>query len=442
MLELSSVRKNKVNLADYNFQQDIENRMILADSSPFDLEVLEEILFSPLKISLQKLARNMGCKEEKLLPFLGALSKTGLLSLQGDLISVDKESRKYFEFQIARFDPAFKPDLDFIQGILRSVPIHLLPVWYAIPRTSNNIFESVIEKYFLTPQIFQRYVSDLHFSDPLVNRIISDLLAAPDYKLHSSDLITKYNLERRALEEIFLLLEFHFVGYLSYEKEDDHWIEVITPFYEWRSFLQFIKSTETPLLQEAAVKKNTKTDFFFIEEMSKILSLSLKKPLLAADLTPAMQKLILTQLARHEKGHLHPTESALDWLEKTPENRSLYLYRHPMNRILSLPPQIATERNVREAEKSIRRVLHGQWVRFDDFLKGALVTLSEESVVTIKRIGKQYRYTLPIYGENEQKLLKATLFEWLVEMGMVETGVCQENDCFRVTPFGRFCFED
>ncbi len=479
MLELTPVRKNKVNLADYNCQQDIENRMLLADSSPFDLEVFEEILFSPLKISIKKLARNMGCREDALTVLLEKLSRTGLLVIQGDAILIDKEMRKYFEFQIARFDPAFKPDMEFLQGLLRKVPIHFLPIWYSIPRTSNNIFESIVEKYLLTPQIFQRYLSDLHFADPVINSIVSDLFSAPDFKLYSSDVIGKYNLARRDFEEILLLLEFNFIGCLSYQKEGDHWIEVISPFHEWHQYLRFLKTTESPILKSASVQRVRKSDFAFIEDMSALLALSLKKPIpieswdeesplplktvsdlalhcslpidsrqrlqnAQAYLTQVLRKLILVQLARSADRKIYPLDSARDWLDKPLENRALHLYRHVMNRILtiSLPSQITTERNIREAEKSIRRLLHGGWVLFDDFLKGVYVSLSEESVVMLKRMGKQYKYALPAYGENEKKLLKATIFELLFETGVVATGVSQGQDCFSVTPFGRFCFED
>ena len=97
---------------------------------------------------------------------------------------------------------------------------------------------------------------------------------------------------------------------------------------------------------------------------------------------------------------------------------------------------------MREAEKSIKRVLHGGWVYFDDFLKGVLVPLNEQSVVMLKRTGKHWKYTLPIYGDEEKAILKATIFEWLYEMGMVMTGTCQGKDCFAVTHFGRFFFDE
>src|SRR5262245_50571348 len=119
MLELTPVRKNKVNLSDYDCQQDIANRLLIADFSASDIEVLEEILFSPLKISIKKLSKNRSRSEKELLPILKKLSQAGLLTIQDDHVLVDKEMRKYFEFQIARFDPDFKPDMEFLQGILR-----------------------------------------------------------------------------------------------------------------------------------------------------------------------------------------------------------------------------------------------------------------------------------------------------------------------------------
>ena len=91
MLELGAARKNKVNLSDYNCQQDIENRMATADFSMFECAVLEEILYSPLKTSLKKLARTLGCEENALTPILQKLSSCKLLSIHGDCIAIDKD---------------------------------------------------------------------------------------------------------------------------------------------------------------------------------------------------------------------------------------------------------------------------------------------------------------------------------------------------------------
>ncbi len=479
MLELTSLRKNKVVLSDYNCQQDIDNRMLMSDFSAFDIEVLEEMLFNPLKISFKKLVRAMGCKEEDLSQFLHKLAKTSLLSVTDDCIVVDKEMRKYFEFQMIRFDPAFKPDMEFLSGLLRKVPIHHLPAWYSISRTSNNIFESIMEKYLLTPHIYQRHLQDLNFGDPTIHGIISDLFGAPDFKLYSSDVIGKYNLTRRTFEEMMLLLEFNFIGCVSYKKEDDHWIEIITPYYEWHQYLLFLKATESPCFSMKEVVRFRKSDFAFVEDMSTLLSLSYLKPIplaswqpgeplpkkIVSDLAPyfslgiasvkalssaalylteVFQKLLLIELGSLSGQKFTPLDASSSFLGQSLENKALHLYRHTKNRILNaaLSPQIATERNVREAERSLKRVLHGEWVFFDDFFKGVSVSLSEHSVIMLKRTGKHWKYSLPVYSESEKSLVKATIFEWLFETGMVATGTCQGRDCFAVTPFGRFYFEE
>lgn len=437
MLDLSPARKNKVNLADYHCQQDIENRILMSDFSVFDVEVLGEILYSPLKISFKKLARNMGFDEGVLLNSLKKLSATGLLSLTDDTIIVDKERRKYFEFEIQRFSPDFKPDMEFLQALLKKVPIHVLPSWYSIPRTSNNIFESILEKYLLTPHIFQRYLTELNLGDPTLNGIIDDVHSSIDFKVSSSDLIAKYNLTRRDFEEMILILEFNFVCCLTYEKSDDHWIEFVKPFYEWQEYLSFFRKTEPCAISEG-VERSCEKDFAFLEEMSHLLA-KVRKKGQAVEKTPLVEKLLLTKLAEYKEGKLKATEAGDAFLDLSLENRALHLYRHPQNQIVSVS---VGERYIREAEKSIKRVLHGKWVYFDDFLKGVLVPLNEQSVVMLKRVGRHWKYTLPIYGEGEKAILKATIFEWLYELGMVAIGTCQGKECFSVTHFGRFFFDD
>lgn len=441
MLELSAGKKNKVSLHDYNFEQDIQRRTLLSDVSTFDIEVLEEILFSTLKISMKKLARQIGCDEQRLLSFLNKLSEVGLLTCDQDTILIDKDVRKYFEFELVRFDPDFKPDLEFLQGLLRKVPIHVLPSWYSIPRTSNNIFESIVEKHLLTPHIYQRYLSELNLSDPIIGGIIQDLFVAPDFTLHSSDVIEKYNLSRRDFEEIILLLEFHFICCIRYQKAGDHWLETITPFYEWHQHLRFLRNTEPPHIEdEKSIITKTEKHFEFVEEMTSLLRAIRKKSKPISEFLDShlVQKACLVQLATELDGELTLSEAGLEWLEMSLENKALYLYRHPLNRLDSAP----TQHHVREAEKAIKRALHGKWIYFDDFFKGVLVSISENSAVTLKRTGKHWKYTLPSYTETERKLIYDTVFEWLYEAGMVMTGKCNGRDCFAVTAFGRFLFEE
>ncbi len=439
MLELSAARKNKVNLADYDWESDIQNRLLISDFSTFDIEVLEEILYSPLKITSKKLAKALDCDLSVLMKSLKRLSLTSLLEIKDESICVDKEKRKYFEFEINRFSPQFKPDMEFLQGLLRKVPIHLLPAWYAIPRASNNIFESIVEKYLLTPHIYQRYLMELNLGDAIIDSIIHDIFLSEELKISSTDLISKYNLKREHFEEILLILEFNFVCCLYYERQDDHWVEYVTPFYEWQEYLRYLRSTEAkPIFPKESIERVYESDFGFIEEMSSLLLKSRKKPQ-PVERNAAVEKLVLTKLADYAEEKLFCLEAGDAWLDLSLENRSLYLYRHPQNRLLSLS---VTEKLIREAEKSIKRILHGNWVFFDDFLKGVLVPLGEDSVIMLKRLGKQWKYQLPVYKDQEMAIVRATIFEWLHELGMAAVGKCQGRDCICVTSFGKFFFSD
>ena len=482
MLELTTVKKNKINLADYNYAQDVQSRAVLSDFSLFDLEVLEEILFSPLKASVKKISRSIDCAEEDLDPILLKLSTCALLERQGDSITVDKDRRKYFELQITRFEEGFKPDMEFLQTLLKQVPIHILPIWYAIPRATNNIFESIVEKYLLTPQIYHRHLMELNFSDPILSSILHDVFTSPDLKVSSSDLIAKYNLARADFDEIMLQLEFHFVCYVSYQREEDHWHEIVTPFYEWREYMLFLQETETDRIENDDQVFSCRTSpYAFVEDMGVILSLAKKKPIaLVGDkeadfssLSPALaislahhiglesdsveevrfaqdylsriiEKLLLIRLADRIDGKLYALETSNDWLDLDLETRSIHLYRHPLNRILNptLLLALCNERTIREAEKSVKRVIYKGWVYFDDFLQGVLVPLNENSIVMLKRIGKQWKFTLPHYTDDEKALIKATVNEWLFECGITTPGLHEGRDCFTVTPFGRIFFAD
>jgi hypothetical protein len=441
MLELSTAKKNKVSLSDYNYQHDIENRMLMSEFSPIDIAVLEDILFSPIKVQIQKIAKNINSTEKEILPSLEKFAKTGLLQIEGDSIIVDKEMRKYYEHEALKFDLDFKPDMEFLQGHLRKVPIHVLPIWYAIPRTSNNIFDSLVEKYLHTPQIFQRYLLELNLGDPVISSIAQDVYKSENFSLTSKEIIKKYGLTRRQFEEYILLLEFNFVCCLGFQKVGQEWKEVVTPFHEWREYLDFMRKTAPkPIPDTSQIKQLHSNDFSFIQEMTATLQAAKKQPVSVQSKDPqVIQKITLLKLGELNDGKLQLLEAAAEWLEMRLENKALYLYRHPLNRISSfdLPSSLQQEKVIREAEKAIVRVLYSGWVEFDEFLKGVVVSLSEHSTVALKKTGKTWRYTLSGYSEDEKTLIKATVFEWLMQVGVTATGTYEGKDCFSVTPFGQ-----
>ncbi|MBS0621194.1 MAG: hypothetical protein JSS61_07040 [Verrucomicrobia bacterium] len=476
MVELSTLRKNKISLEDYNYKQDIENRLLMAEFTSNDLNVLEEILYSSIHIPFNKLAENVDLDEAELLPILQKMSHTGLFTYEQDGILVDKEMRKYFETQILKFDAEFKPGMEYLQSLLRRVPIHVLPLWYSIPRTSNNIFDSIVEKYLLTPQIFQRHLVELHFGDPILSDMVRDVYDAPDLKMYASELMDKYHLSHEQFEENVLHLEFHLVCCLGYEKVEDKWVEVVTPFFEWREYATFLRdTTPSALPAHALVARERPHDFSFVLDITTLLNAAKKQPIpvtldklgrflpssemlrtlsakiegyapegprFANYIDRLISKMRLVKLADVVDGHLCALESANDWLDMRPENRAMFLYRHPLNRLLTkgVSSELLTERALREGEKSIVRVLNSGWVYFDEFMRGAIVSLNEGTSVLLKRQGKTWHYTLPQYSDEELALIKAILFEWLFEAGIIATGTHLGKECFTVTQFGQSLF--
>jgi hypothetical protein len=95
-----------------------------------------------------------------------------------------------------------------------------------------------------------------------------------------------------------------------------------------------------------------------------------------------------------------------------------------------------------EAEKSIKRALHGKWILFDAFWQGVTVPFEEGSSVQLQKTGKHFRYVIPSYKEEHKTLLKSVVFERLFEAGMVDIGSWKGEDAFRVTPFGQTLFAD
>lgn len=477
MLELNPFRKNKVNLQDYDYQKDIENRLMMAKLTAKDLEVLEEILYGHPKTSISQLAQDLVIEEAELVGILTKLSESGLFYIKDHSIVLNKEMRKYFESQLQKFEDGFVPGMEYLQTLLRKVPFHILLSWYPIPRTSNNIFDSLVEKYLLTPQVFQRYLMDLNLGNPKISGIVDDVYNAPDFAILGSDLKKKYELSNEEFEETLLHLEFNFVCCLVYKKVQDKWEQVVTPFHEWREYLKFLRDHKPlPVEDTHSIKKYRDSDFSFTEDMTEILKIVKSSPLsLVLDqqerwvpdktsmkvlskkipgfdsksetiftqyLAGLIQKLLFLRLCKIDASSLKANEGSDDWLALSIENRALSIYKHTLTKLdqEDFPVEIATERTIREIEKTITPILHLGWVDFEQFITCVAAPISKESRIVLKKLGKSWKYSLPIYSDQELRLIKKTILEWLFEAGLVSIGHHQNKSYFRVTPFGQTIF--
>lgn len=467
MLDVQAQRRIKIQLADYDYQRDIENRLLMARFTHVDVTILQELLFSSIKISFKKLVSAVDFSEDLVKRSLEKFAQAGLLTIDQDTILVDKEMRKYYEAQAVKFEEDFKPGMEFLLSLVRKVPIHVLPVWYAIPRTSNNIIDSIIEKYLQSPPIFHRYLQEFFTYYPQLAPLIKDLFSSPELKLRATDILKEYDFDREQFEEIMLLLEFSMIACLRYEREDDEWLEVITPFEEWREYLDFLRTTQAESIKdEEEVQPFRNAEFAFVQDIAQILKAVKRqpmpvsmiddswlqpkatkkekaKPLFAGYAGRLLDKIKLLKLAEVGKdGKLVLTETGKEWLAYDEQEQALYLYRHQHNLLLSpyLEKPSPIDRSVREAEKSVQRVLLAGWVYFDDFIRGVLVSLSEDSPIVLKKLGRTWKYALPEYTPEQTALIKATVLEWLFEIGAVAIGQHCGRVCFKVTSFGQTLF--
>lgn len=436
-----TTRKNKITLSDYNYRQDIENRLFMAELSLLEVDVLGEIINGSLKTTVATIADNLHIKSKDLKPILEKLAKIRLFKIEGENILVDKELRKYYEAQIIKFDDDFHPDLEFLQGLLSKVPIHALPVWYAIPRNSDHIFNSIVEKFLLTPKIYERYLQDLTFENPILSAIVKEIFAAPDYKIRSRKLIEKFKLSREQFEEHMLFLEFSLVCCISYNKTQDLWEEVVTPFHEWRELQLFIKNTNPPIIKDVQnIQLTYQKEYGFLNELNTFLTTLLKK---AIPLKDAPQKIletaILLKVAQIDKQRIIPTPLTAEWLEKALIDQAIFLYRKTLKRLLNVHDlqNSFSEKDFREVEKSLRRLSHGGWVYYDDFLKGCLAAIGSNQPIQLQNKGKRWKYSIPVYHENELEFIKLIVCEYLVHAGMIDTGYHRDKLCLCLTTFGR-----
>ncbi len=439
LMSTFTARKNKITLTDYNYRQDIENRLFMAELSILEVDILTEIINGSLKTSIPIVADNLNISPKDLKVILEKLAKSRLFKIQGDAILVDKETRKYYEAQIIKFDDDFHPDVEYLQGLLSKVPIQSLPLWYAIPRSSDNIFQSIIEKFLCTPKTYERYLQELNFENAIHSAIVKEIFTAPDYKISARKLIEKFRLSREQFEEHMLFLEFSLVSCISYSKTQDIWEEVVTPFHEWREFQLFIKNTNPPIIKDVRNIKRTYTkDFGLLNELNAFSESLLKKSISLKDANPKLVDIAVTlKIAQIEKQKILFSTYTKDWLEKTLTEQAIFLYRQTPNRLLSDEKNNSfSEKDFREVEKSLKRLSHGGWVYFDDFIRGCLAAIGSTQPIHLQNKGKRWKYHTPKYLENELEFIKLVCCDYLMQAGMVDTGYHNDQLCLCLTPFG------
>jgi hypothetical protein len=460
VLEASNLKKIKVILDDYPYAQDIQQRVLLHGASTCDIKVLEEILFSSIKTSYSKLLESTDLEPAELNKSLHLFKQCGLIKEDGEHLVIDKDLRKFFELEIQRFEEDFNPGIEFLAQIFKKVPIHILPVWYALPRTSTNIFESIIEKYLHTPQIYQRLLTDAQTHEPQLKNIIDLLFTADQLELDLEFLQQKFNLGLDSLFQLIAQLEFNLIACVKYQQKDQNYRCILTPFSEFKNYLLHLRNTEALSLDESKVNKITLAPFDFVEGLFTLIKCFKNKTftyplnrhqeaelkealsennLSYLELEELMQKLFQVQLIDQKNGQVNINETSQSFISMKPESASLILYRHPLNKP-KFNLSISVEKAIRECEKASSRLIGKGWVLVEDFMKGLVIPFSEEQQVLIKKVGRRWQYHLPVYSSLDLEFINYIFTDWFEKVGVMEQGFYNDKPCIRLTTLGTEIF--
>jgi len=411
-------KKVKIQLTDYSYKKDIDNRLFLASLKPFETEVLKEILCSSLKIPFSELEDHFECSKDTLLPVIEKLSTSGLLHCHKDAIFVDKEKRKALEFHVEKYEEDFEADLKYIQRLLKTLPFATLPCWYSLPKTTDNIFSSLVEKYFVKPKIFEWHLRELVFHDPVFDGIIEDLYKSKELSLSIESVKKRYKLSSEALEEVLLTLELHFALFVTFKQEKGKWKGFLTPLKEWRDLLLFKKKTiPKEIKNKKEVDISSPKEHKELEALIKRLT---KKPK-----DEDLEKLDGTDLEQFLDLGIH--------------EQAIIYYRHLKEKFLNEESLSIDNpaKAIREIEKSLKRAAGLEWVSFDDFVKGFIAHIGSSEPIELKKTGITWQYSLPTYEKEEIAFIESVIFSLFQKAGIVKTGIYKKKPCFALTDFGK-----
>jgi len=470
---LASGKKIKVTIEDYDHERDIDCRQFLANLSPFETTVLTEIVNNSLEFHLSELCELLDTPLENLSKTIHSLQKIPLFTLKDGKVQVCKEERKYFELQLKRFERPNKNGVDYLHSLLHRIPIHILPSWYMISKSSNDIIESIIEKFLLCPKNYERHLEDLPIEDTQILNIIQDVYKADDFKVSYKDLIKKYSLSTEELQRIALELEYNLVCCTCFEERRGKWEQFMTPFYEWHQYLRHLRDTECPSIEDInkidcfhqhdfgfvgdiskcvriinknglAIKKIGKKQLLTDKDAAALISLDNQCPHFTSYQSRVIDKILTLKLGTIKNEKLISSSNTDEWLSQSVQEQAMALYFHTIHSYRGHSEQDNTfsDRDIREVEKSLKRVAQKEWVLFEDYVKGITTCIGSAEPIKLSRKGRSWEYSIPQYTDKDIAFVKETIFGHLFDCGMVAIGTYEGKPCFKLTPFGRLSLGD
>ncbi len=423
------IRKHKVELSDYDYERDIALRILLADLSEFERSLIEEVVNSSVKTSIKQLASDLGSDVETISPFLRKLERLDLFKINGDVLIANKEMRKYFADEIEKFSDSYEPDVHYLQALLGKVPIHTLPQWYTIPRATDHIFHSILERYFQTPKAYLKHLEEMALEVPHLFAIYQDIYSSDGLLLSADVIMAKYKLSQQQFEKLMLEFEYNLLGCLCYRKSGKRWKEHVTLFHEWKLYCLYKKEQIPPSLPVEAVAKKHSGDFFFVNELAKIAHCMI-------DQVPIKKSSAIQKEIASLSEELGITANPKAWIRKSKQEQAASVYKLLLEQVREgLTP--FTERDLREVEKHLKTLAPQGWMHLELVAKGVSGMIHHLHPIELERRGKKWRYHLPDYSEEGKNLAIRIIVDFLWKTGVIDQGTYEGMECICVTPYGR-----
>ncbi len=461
MPDLLIARKTKVSLNDFNYQDDIDHRIALSKLTPFQIELLSEILFNPLIFPISELGEYLDENIDVIKKNLIELESLELYKIDADQLIVNKEMRKLYSLKLAKFDKHFSYGIDLVEMMLKRISIHLLPVWYQVPRTSTNIFESIIENYFITPKIYSRHLLEFIHTKDLLSEVANHVIKSPQAEINFEELIQKMNISEQELHKVILELELNFIVALKYIPQGNKINLKVSLLNEWKEYNALLLSKEETTVDPGSVVLCREKEYAFIEDMSLIIKECSNNQLYTTDselensciqdlcntlnaekdyIKALITKLTLLHLIDLSNKLAQATEIGLKWINIPLKKRAHITFKHPLNQIMQLTQfsdQINTERNYLDVVKSLSILADKEWILLEDYFKGVVIPLTQNNSLSLKKCNKRWAYIYPTYTEEESEFIRFVIFHRLFESGIIQKGKFNNKPCFKLTTLGK-----
>lgn len=450
-----ATRTKTIYLSDTHAKSESELYNFLTTLSQQECYVLEQLSYLPAKTPLSRVALSIDLDFNHILEALKKLETFNLVSFEEDFLFIHKEMRRQIEVRMCQLEEDFSPSFDFLLQLLRKAPIESLIHWYPIPRGSDNFLDGLIERYLETPFLYLRHLKEVAAISPIYDWIIQKLLK--DFSLSTSELAAEFHLDRKELVEVIISLEFHLVSTTKLQYKEGTLHETLFLFDELRDYLSLPRyNKETK--DEVSVQSFRPHLLAFSEEMSLLLRLIKLHPLeqkkitsepsvrsLFSDLqedqkTPWIERLLgqilSCRFAKIENGKIEVTALGSEWAALEPNRKALSLTRIPSYFYAFSSKAVASEKNMREVEKTLC-FIDNAWHSVENLKLAVGVSLEDTQRFKLKKFGKQWRYHLPPLSPSESTFIQEMVEGPLFEGGLVQIGFVNGALFFKLTPFGR-----